>query len=44
MPTDTKLFKAEMSKIVQSGEFLASSLSRTADPLMKAAIPLEKIF
>ena len=44
MPTDTKLFKAEMSKIVQLGEFLASSLSRITDPLMKVAIPLEKIF
>ena len=43
MPTDTKLFKAKMSKIIQSRGFLASSLSRIADPLRKAVIPLEKI-
>ena len=35
--------KAQISKIIQSGGFLGSLLSKTADPLMKVAIPLAKI-
>ena len=43
MPTDIKLSKDQISKIIQSGEFLGSLLSKLADPLMKAAILLAKI-
>ena len=42
MSTDLKLSKAPVSKITQSGGFLASLLSKLADPLMKVAIPLVK--
>ena len=34
MPTDLKLFKAQICKIIQSGGFLGS-LSKLAGPLMK---------
>ena len=43
MSTDLKLFKAQVFKIIQSGEFLGSLLSKLADPLMKVAIPFAKI-
>ena len=40
--TDLKLSKAQISKIIQSGGFLQSLLSKLAGPLMKVAIPLAK--
>ena len=43
MSTDLKLSKAQISKIIQSGGFLGSLLSKIAAPLMKIAIPLAKI-
>ena len=42
MSTDIKLSKAQISKLIQSGEFLGSLLSKIAGPLMKAAVPLAK--
>ena len=42
MSTDSKLSKAQISKIIQSGGFLGSLLSKLAGPLMKVAIPLAK--
>ena len=42
MSTDLKLSRAQMSKIIQSGGFLGSLLSKLAGPLMKVAIPLAK--
>ena len=42
MSTDLKISKAQMSKIIQSGGFLGSLLSKLAGPLMKVAIPLAK--
>ena len=42
MSTDLKLSKAQISKIIQSGGFLGSLLSKLAGPLMKVAIPLVK--
>ena len=42
MPTDVKLSKAQISKILQSGEFLGSLLSKLSGPLMKIAVPLAK--
>ena len=42
MSTDLKLSKAQISKIIQSGGFLGSLLSKLASPLMKVAIPLAK--
>ena len=42
MSTDLKLSKAQISKIIQSGGFLGSLLSRLAGPLMKIAVPLVK--
>ena len=42
MSTDLKLFKAQISKIVQSGGFLGSLLSKAAALLMKVAVPLAK--
>ena len=42
MSTDLKLSKAQISKIIQSGGFLGSLLSKVAGPLMKVAIPLAK--
>ena len=39
---DLKLSKAQVSKIIQSGGFLGSLLSKIAGPLMKIAIPLAK--
>ena len=42
MSTDLKLSKVQISKIIQSGGFLGSLLSKLAGPLMKAVIPLAK--
>ena len=40
--TDLKLSEAGISKIILSGGFLGSLLSKLAGPLMKVAIPLAK--
>ena len=40
--TDSKLSKAQISKIIQSGGFLGSLLSKLAGQFMKVAIPLAK--
>ena len=40
--TDLKLSKVQISKIIQSGGFLASLLSTLAGPLMKVGIPFAK--
>ena len=42
MSTDLKLSKAQISKIIQSGGFLGSLLSKLASPLVKVAILLAK--
>ena len=42
MQTNIKLSKAQISKIIQSGEFSGSLLSKLAGPLMKVAVPLAK--
>ena len=42
MSTDIKLSKAQISKIIQSGEFLGALLSKIPGPLMKVAVPLAK--
>ena len=42
MSSDLKLSKAQISKLIQSGGFLGSLLSKLACPLMKVAIPLVK--
>ena len=42
MSTDIKLSKVQISKIIQSGGFLGSLLSKLAGPLIKVAIPLAK--
>ena len=42
MPTNLKLSKGQISKIVQFGGFLGSLLSKLAGPLMQVAIPLAK--
>ena len=42
MSTDLKLSRAQISKIIQSGGFLGSLLSKLAGPLMKIAVPLAK--
>ena len=39
---DIKFSKAQINKIIQSGGFLGSLLSKLAGPLMKVAIPLAK--
>ena len=44
MSNNLKLSEAQISKIIQSGGFLRSLLSKLAGPLMKVAIPLAKIF
>ena len=43
MSADIKLSKAQISKMIQSGGFLGSLLSKLAGPLMKVAIPLAGI-
>ena len=42
MLTDLKLSKAQISKIIESGGFLGSLLSKLAGSLMKLAVPLAK--
>ena len=42
MSTDLKLSKAQISKIIQSGGFLGSLLSKLAGPIIKVAMPLAK--
>ena len=42
MSSDIKLSKAQVSKIIQSGGFLGSLLSKLAELLMKVAVPLAK--
>ena len=42
MSTDLKLSKAQISKIIQSGGFLGSLLSKLAGPLMKVTVLLAK--
>ena len=42
MPTDLKLSKAQISKIIQSGGFSGSLLSKLTGPIMKVAIPSAK--
>ena len=42
MSTDIKLCKAQITKIIQSGGFLGSLLSKLVGPLMKVAIPVAK--
>ena len=42
MSTDIRLSKAQISKIIQSGGFLGSLLSKLASTLMKVAVPLAK--
>ena len=42
MSTDLKLSKAQISKIIQSGGFLGSLLSKLAGLLLKIVIPLAK--
>ena len=44
MATSIKLSKAQMSKIIHSGGFLSSFLSKLAGTLMKIAVPWQKIF
>ena len=43
MSTDLNFSRAQISKIIQSGGFLGSLLSKLAGPLIKVAIPLPKI-
>ena len=42
MSINIKLFKAQISKVIQSGGFLGSLLRKLAGPLMKVAVPLAK--
>ena len=42
MSTDLKLSKARISKIIESGGFLGSLLSKLTGLLVKVAIPLAK--
>ena len=42
MSTDLKFSKSQISKIIKSGGFLGSLLSKLAGPLMEVAIPLTK--
>ena len=42
METDLKLSKAQIKKMIQSGGFLGTLLSKLAGPLMKVAMPLAK--
>ena len=42
MSVDIKFSKAQISKIIQSGGFLGSLLSKLAGPLMKVAVHLAK--
>ena len=40
MSSDIKLSKAQISKIIQHGEFVGSLLSKIAASLMKVAVPI----
>ena len=42
LATDIKFSKAQIKKIIQSGEFLGKLLSKLAGPLMKVATPLAR--
>ena len=42
MSTDLKLSKAQILKIIQSGKFSGSLLSKLAGPLMKVAVFWQK--
>ena len=42
MPTDKKLSKTQISKMIQSGEFLGWLLSKIAGLLMKLTVPISK--
>ena len=42
LATDIKLSKAQIKKLIKSGEFLGKLLSKLAGPLMKVAMPLAK--
>ena len=42
MSTDLKISKAQITKIIKSGGFLGSLLSKLAGPLMKVVVPLAK--
>ena len=42
MSTDLQLSKTQIFKIIQSGRFLRSLLSKLAGPLIKIAVPLAK--
>ena len=42
LATDIKLSKAQIKKLIQSGDFLGKLLSKLAGPLMKVAMPLAK--
>ena len=42
MSADLKFSKAQISKIIQSGGYLGSLLSKLAGPLMKVLISLAK--
>ena len=44
MSTDLKPSKGQISKIIQSGGFLGSLLSKLAGPLIKVESPLPKNF
>ena len=44
MPTDLKLSRAQISKLIQSGGVLGLLLSKLAGLLLKVTIPLAKIF
>ena len=42
MLTDIKFSKAQISKLIQFGEFLGSLWSKLEDPLINDAVPLAK--
>ena len=42
MSADIKLSKAQINKIIESGGFLGSLLSKLVGPLMKVAVPFAK--
>ena len=42
MSANIKLSKTQIAKIIQSGGFLGSLLSKLAGPLIKIAVPLAK--
>ena len=44
MSTDVKMPKAQIYKIIYTGVFLGSLLSKIAGPLMKVAVPLAKTY